>query len=154
MWTKQFHDSESYADQYQTQQDHNSKKAGMNTQRESAWDSTWQHFKSSQHSSSYFWQASYDSSEKSDGDSQSSRSGKQQKHNAGRLSFPVQQQRCMQVLGIASTSALDSGLVKSAFLACAKKWHPDRHRDETKPAAEIKFKEAQTAYQHLLTYLH
>ena len=59
----------------------------------------------------------------------------------------------MQILGLSSSSVLDAGLIKTAFLECAKKWHPDRHSDEAKPAAESKFKEAQTAYQHLLTCL-
>ena len=59
----------------------------------------------------------------------------------------------MQILGLPETAVLEAGLVKTAFLECAKKWHPDRHTDESKPAAEDKFKEAQTAYQHLLTYV-
>ncbi|KAL0056267.1 hypothetical protein WJX82_009413 [Trebouxia sp. C0006] len=168
-WTKQFHESESYAHQYQAQQDHSSHTADADTQRKSSRNSTWQqpnfdhsnwgdhetwhHFTGFQQSSSRSWQESFGRSAKSERSGQHSRSDRQQKHNAGRQIFAVQQQRCMQILGLPETAVLDAGVVKTAFLECAKKWHPDRHTDESKLAAEDKFKEAQTAYQHLLTYV-
>ena len=62
----------------------------------------------------------------------------------------TEQHQCMRVLGV---SVLEPSLLKQAFLECAKKWHPDRHADDAKAVAESKFKEAQTAYQYLLTCL-
>lgn len=56
----------------------------------------------------------------------------------------------MRLLGV---SVLEPSLLKQAFLECAKRWHPDKHADDAKAAAEIKFKEAQSAYQYLLTCL-
>ena len=59
----------------------------------------------------------------------------------------------MQILGLSPTVNLDASMLRTAFLECAKQWHPDRHSDDAKLDAESRFKDAQTAYQHLLTCL-
>lgn len=59
----------------------------------------------------------------------------------------------MQILGLSPSVSLDASVIRAAFLECAKQWHPDRHSDDAKLDAESKFKDAQTAYQHLLTCL-
>ena len=59
----------------------------------------------------------------------------------------------MQILGLSPTVNLDASVLRTAFLECAKQWHPDRHSDDAKLDAESRFKDAQTAYQHLLTCL-
>ncbi|KFK35028.1 hypothetical protein AALP_AA5G224600 [Arabis alpina] len=54
-----------------------------------------------------------------------------------------------QTLGLSSSGPLNIEDVKNAYRACALKWHPDRHHDSTKNAAEEKFKLCTMAYQSL-----
>ena len=108
------------------------------------------------------WDADYEGWYNVDGDGYShksnrqSQAGRQQRQRAGQTSNASGAAHqstvcgCMQTLGL---TVLEASSLKQAFLECAKKWHPDRHADDAKAHAEIKFKEAQTAYQHLLTCL-
>ncbi|ESQ44268.1 hypothetical protein EUTSA_v10006160mg [Eutrema salsugineum] len=54
-----------------------------------------------------------------------------------------------QELGLSSSGPLNLEDVKNAYRACALRWHPDRHHDSTKNAAEEKFKLCTVAYQSL-----
>ena len=144
-WTKQFQESESYSQHYKTAQDHGTHSAGTEQQEQSSWSNSWQHFGSSQQSNP--WQDYFTSRGKTWG------SQKQHRQDAGRKVYQAQQQHCMQILGLSPTMSLDASAIRTAFLECAKRWHPDRHTDDAKLDAEGKFKDAQTAYQHLLTCL-
>ena len=143
-WTKQFQESESYWQHYQSAQDRTTQNADT---KQSSWSYSWQHFGFSQHSNP--WEDYFTSS----GKARSSSSQKRHRQDAGRKVYQAQQQHCMQVLGLAPTVSLDASVIRTAFLECAKRWHPDRHSDEAKLDAESKFKDAQTAYQHLLSCL-
>ncbi|CAN8254313.1 unnamed protein product [Cochlearia groenlandica] len=59
-----------------------------------------------------------------------------------------------QALGLSSSGPLCLEDVKNAYRVCALKWHPDRHRDSTKNAAEEKFKLCTVAYQSLCEKLN
>ncbi|GMH08208.1 hypothetical protein Nepgr_010048 [Nepenthes gracilis] len=52
-------------------------------------------------------------------------------------------------LGLSASAPLKLDDVKTAFRACALKWHPDRHHGPTKGLAEEKFKLCCAAYQSL-----
>lgn len=143
LWTKEFQESESYSHYRESAQEHRAHNAGSDKQQQSTWNNTWQHFGN--------WQDTF--FRKSAGSNRSSSSQQQHRQDAGRKVFQVQQQHCMKILGLSSASVLNANAIRTAFLECAKKWHPDRHSDDAKSDAESKFKEAQTAYQHLLTCL-
>lgn len=149
-WTKQFHESESYAHQYQASQDHSAHTSQSDKQSQSTGSNTWQHSKQDNSNWERAWQT-FEGFQESTFDSWQQTFKTRSKKQNQQTVFSVQEQRCMQILGLSSTSGLNASLIRAAFLECAKKWHPDRHSDETKPTAENKFKEAQTAYQHLLT---
>ena len=53
--------------------------------------------------------------------------------------------RAFRVLGVVPKASREE--IKLAYLALAKKWHPDLHQGQNKAAAEIKFKEVQAAFQ-------
>lgn len=53
-------------------------------------------------------------------------------------------------LGVAEFSSLE--VIKPAYRELALKWHPDRHLEETKKAAEEKFKLISEAYEVLSRY--
>lgn len=146
-WTKQFQESESYWQHYQSAQDRSTHNGDTNQQEQSSWSNSWQHFGSSKQSNP--WQDFFTFS----GKGRSGSSQKRHRQDAGRKVYQAQQQHCMQVLGLAPTVSLDASVIRTAFLECAKRWHPDRHSDDGKLDAESKFKDAQTAYQHLLTCL-
>ncbi|KAG2258350.1 hypothetical protein Bca52824_077644 [Brassica carinata] len=59
------------------------------------------------------------------------------------------QQSHRQTLGLSSSGPLSLEDVKNAYRVCAFKWHPDRHQDSTKSAAEEKFKLCTVAYDSL-----
>ena len=146
-WTKEFQESESYWQHHDSAENHSTDNADIGQQEKSTWSNIWQHFGSSQHSNP--WQDYFTST----GKGRSSSSQKQHRQDAGRKVYQAQQQHCMQILGLAPTVSLDASIIRTAFLECAKRWHPDRHSDDAKLDAESKFKDAQTAYQHLLTCL-
>ncbi|XP_043690553.1 uncharacterized protein LOC122641397 [Telopea speciosissima] len=50
-------------------------------------------------------------------------------------------------LGLSASGPLKLEEVKSAYRACALKWHPDRHQGSSKALAEEKFKLCSSAYQ-------
>ncbi|XP_057783022.1 uncharacterized protein LOC131000895 [Salvia miltiorrhiza] len=52
-------------------------------------------------------------------------------------------------LGLSPAGPLKIDDVKSAYRACALKWHPDRHQGSSKVVAEEKFKVCSAAYQSL-----
>ncbi|XP_068640176.1 uncharacterized protein [Aristolochia californica] len=52
-------------------------------------------------------------------------------------------------LGLSATGPLQLEEVKSAYRACALKWHPDRHQGSAKAVAEEKFKLCSAAYKSL-----
>ena len=52
-----------------------------------------------------------------------------------------------QILGISRNASQDE--IKKAYKKLAIKWHPDKHKEETKVKAEQKFKEISEAYQVL-----
>ncbi|KAF8398516.1 hypothetical protein HHK36_017445 [Tetracentron sinense] len=52
-------------------------------------------------------------------------------------------------LGLSTSGPLKLEEVKSAYRACALKWHPDRHQGSSKAVAEEKFKLCSAAYQSL-----
>ncbi|OAY83120.1 uncharacterized protein LOC109715837 [Ananas comosus] len=54
-----------------------------------------------------------------------------------------------QALGMSVCGPLKLEDVKSAYRACALKWHPDRHNGSSKVAAEEKFKHCSAAYKTL-----
>ena len=157
-WTKVHHESASSA-----YWDHSTHRADAGKQQHTSsgnpyqqfkqgqddWNDAWQHFKGFQQDTSQYWHESFNASF----ESHRRRSNQQNQQSAAGRKVLEQQQLCMHTLGLPSTSVLDARLLKIAFLECAKKWHPDRHSDEAKPAAESKFKAAHTAYQHLLTCL-
>ncbi|KAK9154599.1 hypothetical protein Sjap_002079 [Stephania japonica] len=53
------------------------------------------------------------------------------------------------VLGMSASGPLKLEDIKSAYRACALKWHPDRHQGSSKAVAEEKFKLCSAAYQSL-----
>jgi len=53
----------------------------------------------------------------------------------------------LRVLGLSQGAS--QAQVKTAFLALAKQWHPDRHQGKAKVEAEERFKQLQNAYQQL-----
>lgn len=148
-WTRQFQESENYSHYYQSAQDHSTSNAGNQKQEHFSWGESWRHFGKSQQSNP--WQEYFRAKNAENGDS--GKSQKQHRESAGRKVYQVQQQLCMHILGLSPASVLDATVIRTAFLECAKRWHPDRHTDHTKSDAESKFKEVQTAYQHLLTCL-
>lgn len=52
-----------------------------------------------------------------------------------------------KILGVSRDASADD--IKKAYRKLAMKWHPDRNTDGDKAAAELKFKEIQTAYENL-----
>ncbi|CAL5086805.1 unnamed protein product [Urochloa decumbens] len=54
-----------------------------------------------------------------------------------------------QALGLSTSGPLKLEDVKSAYRACALRWHPDRHNGSSKATAEEKFKHCSAAYQTL-----
>lgn len=52
-----------------------------------------------------------------------------------------------KILGVSRDASEDE--IKKAYRKLAMKWHPDRNADGDKVAAEVKFKEIQTAYECL-----
>ncbi|KAL4186364.1 hypothetical protein AMTRI_Chr09g13740 [Amborella trichopoda] len=52
-------------------------------------------------------------------------------------------------LGLSASEPLKLEDVKSAYRACALRWHPDRHQGSSKVAAEEKFKHCSAAYKSL-----
>ncbi|XP_039017244.1 uncharacterized protein LOC120148128 isoform X2 [Hibiscus syriacus] len=54
-----------------------------------------------------------------------------------------------QALGLSASGPLTLEAVKTAYRACALKWHPDRHHGSSKAVAEEKFKLCNTAYKSL-----
>ncbi|XP_044507753.1 uncharacterized protein LOC123227131 [Mangifera indica] len=54
-----------------------------------------------------------------------------------------------QALGLSAYGPLKLEEVKTAYRACALKWHPDRHQGSSKVVAEEKFKLCSQAYQSL-----
>jgi DnaJ-class molecular chaperone len=52
-----------------------------------------------------------------------------------------------QILGVSKSASQDE--IKKAYKKLAIKWHPDKHKEETKDEAEKKFKEISEAYQVL-----
>lgn len=160
-WVKQLNKASEDASTFRsfkggTQERHASPE-GRNQQRHQEGWGPWQ----SQTFTFWSWEADHEGWYNVDGNGHSrksnrSQAGRQQKQKAGQTSNAsgtAQQsavRECMQTLGLA---VLEASALKQAFLECAKKWHPDRHADDAKAHAETKFKEAQTAYQHLLTCL-
>ena len=61
----------------------------------------------------------------------------------------------LNMLGLSSTSGIDAGSLRKAFLKCAMQWHPDRHAgsERGKMHAEEKFKQIQISYTALQSYL-
>ncbi|GMH36401.1 hypothetical protein BSKO_04269 [Bryopsis sp. KO-2023] len=56
----------------------------------------------------------------------------------------------LRVLGLPFDAKLTARRLKEAFHMCARKWHPDLHQGSDKSEAEVRFKEAHTAYQSLM----
>ncbi|KAG9134341.1 hypothetical protein Leryth_016229 [Lithospermum erythrorhizon] len=56
-------------------------------------------------------------------------------------------------LGLKASGPLNLTDVKTAYRACALKWHPDRHQGSSKAVAEEKFKICSAAYQSLCDQL-
>ncbi|MBA0615628.1 hypothetical protein Godav_015749 [Gossypium davidsonii] len=54
-----------------------------------------------------------------------------------------------RALGLSASGPLTLEDVKTAYRACALKWHPDRHHGSSKAVAEEKFKLCNSAYQSL-----
>ncbi|GMI71160.1 Brz-insensitive-long hypocotyls 2 [Hibiscus trionum] len=54
-----------------------------------------------------------------------------------------------RALGLSASGPLTLDVVKTAYRACALKWHPDRHHGSSKAVAEEKFKLCNSAYQSL-----
>ncbi|KAJ1290848.1 hypothetical protein BS78_02G274300 [Paspalum vaginatum] len=54
-----------------------------------------------------------------------------------------------QALGLSASGPLKLEDVKSAYRACALRWHPDRHNGSSKVMAEEKFKHCSAAYKTL-----
>lgn len=52
-------------------------------------------------------------------------------------------------MGLVHHERLTSATLREAFRRLALVWHPDRHPDGTKQAAEQRFKEVQDAYNLL-----
>ncbi|XP_058098213.1 uncharacterized protein LOC131243118 isoform X3 [Magnolia sinica] len=52
-------------------------------------------------------------------------------------------------LGLSASGPLKLEEVKSAYRACALRWHPDRHQGSSKVSAEEKFKHCSAAYKSL-----
>lgn len=52
-------------------------------------------------------------------------------------------------LGLRANGPITLEDVKTAYRACALKWHPDRHQGSSKAVAEEKFKHCSSAYQSL-----
>jgi len=55
--------------------------------------------------------------------------------------------QALKTLGLSRSATADE--LKTAFRTLAKKWHPDKHQGNSRPAAEERFKELQNAYQLL-----
>lgn len=54
-----------------------------------------------------------------------------------------------RTLGLKASGSLNMEDVKTAYRACALKWHPDRHQGSSKAPAEENFKKCSAAYQSL-----
>ena len=52
-------------------------------------------------------------------------------------------------MGLAQHERLTSATLREAFRKLALVWHPDRHPEGSKQAAEARFKEVQDAYNVL-----
>jgi molecular chaperone DnaJ len=53
-----------------------------------------------------------------------------------------------EILGVSKSASQDE--IKSAYRKLAKEWHPDKHSEDKKKEAEIKFKEIAAAYETLI----
>ena len=134
-----------------------SRAAKAEKREQQAW-ADWQQWTFTSHMGTHSFEDDYEGWYHTDSNSrihqQQARGGRQQQkaqqqsHQTSSAHQSSQLHKCMRVLGV---SVLEPALLKQAFLECAKKWHPDRHADDAKAVAETKFKEAQTAYQYLLT---
>ncbi|CAN6218771.1 unnamed protein product, partial [Urochloa humidicola] len=65
------------------------------------------------------------------------------------VSTPSEVYLARQALGLSTSGPLKLEDVKSAYRACALRWHPDRHNGSSKATAEEKFKHCSAAYQTL-----
>ena len=161
-WVKQFEQAtaEPESSRFTYQRATNDKQASQSAKAEKrqqqAW-ADWQQWTFTSHMGTHSFEDDYEGWYYTDSNSrtnqQQAKGGRQQEktqQQSHQTSFQQSSQmhQCMRVLGV---SVLEPALLKQAFLECAKKWHPDRHADEAKAAAETKFKEAQTAYQYLQT---
>jgi len=64
-------------------------------------------------------------------------------------STPSEVSLARQALGLRTSGPLKLEDVKSAYRACALRWHPDRHNGSSKATAEERFKHCSAAYQTL-----
>ena len=148
--TKQHQSANSYTASHAGQKSRNARQADKQYEKQSS-NFDWQQFDTFHSNMFRSWEFKFRAAFTDQ--SQGSRSEKQKERRSKHDLHQAQQQQCMQTLGLPRTSVLDAAILRSAFHDCAKKWHPDRHVDSAKRAAESKFKEAQAAYQHLLTCL-
>ncbi|EOA29132.1 hypothetical protein CARUB_v10025400mg [Capsella rubella] len=118
------------------------------------YNSSW----SSNYSSSNSWRSKYRFYEGEIGEEEEQEEeeedGYSSRKSSGSVSESIEFQAShRQTLGLSPWGPLKLEDVKHAYRTCALKWHPDRHEDSTKAAAEEKFKLCTVAYQSLIEKL-
>ncbi|XP_035816533.1 uncharacterized protein [Zea mays] len=81
--------------------------------------------------------------------SQKSRNWSFETDEEDEVSAPSEVSLARQALGLSTSGPLKLEDVKSAYRACALRWHPDRHNGSSKSTAEEKFKHCSAAYKTL-----
>lgn len=101
----------------------------------------------------YYWSFSSDNFQRN---SRHARSGKSRNWSSetetdeeDEVPAPSEVSLARQALGLSTSGPLKLEDVKSAYRACALRWHPDRHSGSSKATAEEKFKHCSAAYKTL-----
>ncbi|NP_001167789.1 uncharacterized protein LOC100381482 [Zea mays] len=99
----------------------------------------------------YYWSFSSDNFQRNSkrARSQKSRNWSFETDEEDEVSAPSEVSLARQALGLSTSGPLKLEDVKSAYRACALRWHPDRHNGSSKSTAEEKFKHCSAAYKTL-----
>ncbi|KAG7574575.1 DnaJ domain [Arabidopsis suecica] len=120
----------------------------------------WYHSSWSSNYSSNSWRSKYkfyeggEEKDEKEEEEEEEEDGYGSRRSRGSVSDSIEYQAShRQTLGLSPWGPLKLEDVKKAYRTCALKWHPDRHEESTKEAAEEKFKLCTVAYQSLIEKL-
>lgn len=118
----------------------------------------WYHSSWSSNYSSNSWRSKYNfyegGEEKDEKEEENKEDGYGSRKSRGSVFESIEYQAShRQTLGLSPWGPLKLEDVKKAYRTCALQWHPDRHEEFNKEAAEEKFKLCTVAYQSLIEKL-